>query len=146
MLVERMLPIARKRLATMVESAPVIEAARLLHRGTDIVVVCDPIGRLSGVITKGDVVSQISHCCGASCTTGAIAVMTREVATCHPRDALDDVWALMRDRVLKNIPVIDDEHYPLGVLSANDALQELLKEVEDEDTLLKDYVMGIGYR
>jgi hypothetical protein len=30
------------------------------------------------------------------------------------------------------------------VLSANDALLELLKEAEDEDTLLKDCVMGIG--
>lgn len=73
-----------------------------------------------------------------------MAVMTREVVTCHPRDTLDGVWALMRDRALKDIPIIDDERYPLGVLSANDALQEILKEAEDEGTLLKDCVMGIG--
>ena len=146
MLIERMLPTARERLITMPDSAPVIEAARLLHRGTDIVVICDVAGHLSGVITKGDVVNQISHCCGASCTTGAIAVMTRDVVICHPRDELGDIWTLMKDRTLKNIPIVDEERYPLGVLTANDAVQVLLREVEDEETLLRDYVIGIGYR
>jgi hypothetical protein len=35
---------------------------------------------------------------------------------------------------------------PIGVLNAGDALQALLKEEEDEESLLRDYVMGIGYR
>jgi len=35
---------------------------------------------------------------------------------------------------------------PLGVLYANDALQLLLKEAEYEEDLLRDYVMGMGYR
>lgn len=52
----------------------------------------------------------------------------------------------MKDRGLKHVPVIDAESRPLGVLYARDALQELLKEVEYEELLLRDYVMGIGYR
>ncbi|HET7412467.1 MAG TPA: CBS domain-containing protein [Pararhizobium sp.] len=145
-LIERMLPVARERLVTVVDSAPLIDAARLLHRGTDIVVVSDAAGHLAGVITKGDVVNQISHCQGASCTTGAVLVMTRDVITCHPHDALEETWAVMKTRGVKNVPITDDERYPLGVLAAQDALQVLLREVEDEEALLRDYVMGIGYR
>jgi len=31
------------------------------------------------------------------------------------------------------------------VLNARDALQALLEEVENEESLLRDYVMGIGF-
>jgi len=146
MLVQHILPKARERLVTITESAPLIDAARLLHKGNDIVVICNSARRLSGVITKGDVVSQISHCSGSSCTTSAIGVMTHDVVVCHPRDTLEGVWTVMKDRALKNIPIIDEDRCPLGVLAANDAFQVLLQEVEDEEALLRDYVMGIGYR
>ncbi len=33
----------------------------------------------------------------------------------------------------------------MGVLHARDILQVLLEESEDEESILRDYVMGIGY-
>ena len=51
----------------------------------------------------------------------------------------------MKERGLKNIPVTDQDFRPVGVLNARDVLKVLLKEVENEETLLRDYVMGIGY-
>ena len=60
MFVEEMVPAARERLVTIREDAPLIEAAGLLSAGTDIVLVCDDEGRLAGVVTKTDVVRQIS--------------------------------------------------------------------------------------
>lgn len=72
MFVDRLLPIAQQKLATIADGAQLIEAARLLRDvGTDIVAVCTPDGVLAGVITKTDVVGQISHCQGQSCTTPA---------------------------------------------------------------------------
>ena len=145
MLVERLLPGARERLVTVTSDAPLIEAARLLRVGTDIVIVCDPAGTLAGVITKTDVVAQISHCQGASCVTPASLVMTRSVVVCRPGDWLNEVWSIMNQRGLKNIPVTDAETRPLGVLSSRDTLQVLLDETESEESLLRDYVMSIGY-
>ncbi len=72
--------------------------------------------------------------------------MTRETVTCLPRDWLREVWSTMKVRQLKNIPVAAENLKPIGVLNAGDALQALLKEEEDEESLLRDYVMGIGYR
>ena len=145
MLVERLLPGARERLVTVTSDAPLIEAARLLRVGTDIVIVCDPAGTLAGVITKTDEVAQISHCQGASCVTPASLVMTRSVVVCRPGDWLNEVWSIMKQRGLKNIPVTDAETRPLGVLSSRDTLQVLLDETESEESLLRDYVMSIGY-
>lgn len=147
MFIEEILPAARNRLAKVSHDAPLMEAARLLAAANiNLVIVCDADGSLFGVITKTDVVRQISRCQGSSCTTAASAVMTRQLTACGPNDRLADVWALMKEHGLKHVPVIDAESRPLGVLYARDALQELLKEVEHEELLLRDYVMGIGYR
>ena len=51
----------------------------------------------------------------------------------------------LRDHKLKNIPIVDEDLRPLGVLHARDILQVLLEESEDEESILRDYVMGIGY-
>ena len=146
MLVERMLPAARKRLFTIRDDAPLIDAATLLRDlGTDLVVVCSSDKLLAGVITKTDVVRQISHCRGTGCTTAASTVMTRTVILCRPGDLLHKVWSIMKERGLKNSPMVDQDSRPIGVLNARDALEALLEEVEYEEVLLREYVMCVGY-
>ena len=147
MFVERMVTTARDRLVTISHGAPLIEAARLLGTSkTDLVVVCGSGGQLSGVITKTDVVRQISRCQGSSCTVAVSAIMTDDVVFCRTTDQVSDIWAIMKERRLKNIPVTDEASIPIGLLNARDALEVLLTEVEQEETLLRDYVMCVGYR
>jgi len=62
MFVDDMLEAARARLVVIADDAKLIEAARLLTSGTDLVVVRDGAGILQGVVTKTDVVRQISVC------------------------------------------------------------------------------------
>jgi CBS domain-containing protein len=145
MLVETLLSAARTKLVTIADDAPLIQAAKLLRAGTDIVVVCGSTGFLSGVITKTDVVRQISSCQGATCISAAALVMTRDVVVCRPTDWLHEVWSKMKERGFKNVPITDPDSRPMGVLNARDVLQVLLKEVENEESLLRDYVMGIGF-
>ena len=42
--------------------------------------------------------------------------------------------------------VIDENSKPSGVVNAGDALRALMAEEKYEATLLRDYVMGTGYR
>lgn len=146
MFIEQLLPMARKRLVTMVHDAPLIEAAKLLNAGADLVIVCDAAGIMVGVLTKSDIVAQISRCQGASCRVAAASVMTRNVVLCQAHDLMHEVWARMQERGLKNVPVVDQDLRPLGLLHARDILQMLLSKSENDESLLRDYVMGVGYR
>jgi CBS domain-containing protein len=144
--VERILPAARERLITIGDDTSLIAAAALLRDlDRDVVVVHDTNGLLAGVITKTDIVRQISHCQGAACVTAASAVMTQAVVYCHPGDLLRDVWLIMKERRLKNIPILDHGCRPIGLLNARDALEALLEEVEYEEVLLREYVTCVGY-
>jgi CBS domain-containing protein len=140
------LPFASKRLVTIPLTATVVEAAKFLNYDrTSLIVVCGSDGAMRGVVTKGDVVRQISHCQGCSCTAKVSEVMTQDVVTCLPEQTLHDVWGVMKDKKLKQIPIADQQSMPLGLLYADEALEVLMKEVEDEQLLLREYVMGLGY-
>lgn len=146
-LVQTVLPAAAERLVTIPHSAQLVEAARLLsERNSNLVVVCDAGGVMRGVVTKSDVVKQISHCEGCSCTTLVTDVMSKHVIACRPEQKLYDVWQVMKEKHLKQIPVADEVSKPLGLLYASAALEVLMKDLEYEDLLLRDYVMGVGYR
>ena len=146
MFVEDMLETARAGLVTIADDAKLIEAARLLTAGTDFVVVCDGTGVLRGIVTKTDVVKQISLCQGATCQCPASLVMTRDVVLCRATDPLQDVSERMKARHLKNIPVVDGSNRPLGVLTARAILRVLLSDAEFEEAQLVGYVRGVGYR
>jgi CBS domain-containing protein len=146
MIIEALLPLGRERLATIGDGAPLIEAAALLRTGVDLVIVCHPDHSLAGIVTKTDVVDQISHCEGASCTCAVSTVMTREVLLCRPGDMLSTLWSQMKERGIKNVPLVDGDLKPVGIVTARDVLQVLLKDAESEESLLRDYVMGFGYR
>ena len=146
MRVETILPVALQRLITIQADAPLVDVAKLLcdtHRA--LVVVCDPDGVMVGVITKTDLVRQIARSQNLDTITAA-AVMTRDVTSCRSNDLLHDVLTTMKERGFVHIPIVDQQSRPSGVVNARDALQALLKEVKDDQLLLRDYVMGIGYR
>jgi CBS domain-containing protein len=147
MWVENILPRARERLAVVAVSGLVRHAAELMAKPhTDLVVVCDD-GVMVGIVTKTDILTQLTRSWNGSCLDLAVeAVMTREVASCRASDSLLALWLTMNERDIQRVPVVDLSSSPLGVVYGRDALQALLQEAQVEDGLLRDYIMGIGYR
>jgi predicted transcriptional regulator len=113
-IVEELLPKARERLITVADDVRLIEVAKLLHAGVDLVIVCDSAGLLEGVITQTDIVAQISQCQETNCITSAELVMTRDVVLCVPKDLLHEVWTRMKIRALKHVPSLMRNPGPLG--------------------------------
>ncbi len=139
--------ITRSRLATTFVDSPLVDVAKLLtNTQISLVVVCDSNGAMAGIITKTNIVRQIGVCLGAACRVAAADAMTADVAHCHPADFLPDVLAMMQTCGFVHVPVVDEQSKPLGVVNARDALRSLMAEGEYEEALLRDYVMGIGYR
>jgi CBS domain-containing protein len=145
--VEKIVPVARERLVTIRDDSPLTEAAKFLDgKHINLVVVCDGSGAMVGIVTRTDVVRQMAFCQGCGCTAAAAAVMTRKVTSCRPSDLLHDVWSIMKEKKLLHVPIVSDDLRPLGVINARDALLVLLEGAEYEEGLLRDYVVGIGYR
>ncbi|HEU4407108.1 MAG TPA: CBS domain-containing protein [Polyangiaceae bacterium] len=90
------------------------------ERDCGCVPVTDAEGRVVGVITDRDV-------CIAAWTQGkrlseipTSLVMSREVYTCGPADTLDGAEAVMRQRRVRRLPVVDASGRLVGVLSLGD--------------------------
>ena len=145
--VEKIVPVARERLVTVRDDAPLVDAAKFLDgKHINLVVVCDKAGAMVGVVTRTDIVRQMALCQGCGCTAAAATVMTKDITYCRPRDLLHDVWSIMKEKKLLHVPIVGDDLRPLGVINARDALLVLLEGSEYEEGLLRDYIMGIGYR
>lgn len=146
MFVGGMLESGRTTLVTINGERPLIEAAGQLGAETDILAVIGPTGMLLGIVTKTDVVRQMAVCDGTGCRCAVSTVMTTAVTTCTASDPLQDVADRMKRQNLKNIPVIDAEGRPIGMLTARSVLRVLLGDAEYEEAQLVNYVKGIGYR
>jgi len=147
MRVESILPVARQRMNTIQASGSLVEAAKLLldtHKA--LLIVCHDDGAMAGVITKTDIVKQVARHGGVVDKIRISNVMTEAVTYCRGEDALHDVLALMKTKGLVHVPIVDQSSRPRGVVNARDALQALLREVKDEELVLRAYIMGIGYR
>lgn len=102
MLVDAILPTAQAKLVTIDQNAPLVDAAKLLaHKEANLLVVCDPNGNLAGVVSKTDVVRQMSTCEGSNCVTPVSSMMSRRVLTCRRGEPLKEVWSEMKKHGLK---------------------------------------------
>ena len=145
-LVRDMLAAAANQVVSIAADSHLVDAARLLVTGTDILIVCNREGILQGVVTKTDIVRQMSLRERAACDGQIATVMTCDVILCRDTDLLYDVSIRMKERHVKNIPVVDGNNRPIAVLAARAVLRVLLGDAEYLEAQLIDYVEGVGYR
>ena len=139
--------VARSRLLTTEKDALLAEVAAMLSSAQiSVVVVCDAAGVAIGTITETVLVRCLGLGQADFFTTRAADVMTREFTSCASDDVLSAVLSMMHRRGLIHVLIVDSARKPLGVLNARDGLRALLAAGNQEEELLRNYVMGIGYR
>lgn len=140
MFIERLLPLAREWLVTIPEDAPPSQAPDLSATQADLVKPrrthdrrdhaqrhCAPCRR----------VREGSPGCGGFSHDARCRALPSN-------DTLGSVWERMQLRKRKNIPVVEAESRPVGVLYARDLLQVLLRDSEDEESMLRGCGIGVG--
>ena len=146
-LVKHILEAARKRLVVLSREASLFDVARILaNRDTPLVVVCDSDGIAVGVISSSHVVNVLATAGVDALCFNAGAIMTKPVLSCHVDETLQEVWAVMNSQTLPCAPILDDDGRAQGVVHARDIAIALLDEVNYEEVLLRDYVLGVGYQ
>lgn len=145
-LVHHILDDARKRLAVLSRDAPLCEAAAILaNPDTPLVVVCDGDGVAVGVVAKLDIVKVLAGARAEAVKMTIGDIMTQSVFSCKTDQELQGLWETMNARSLRCIPVLDASGRPQGVVHARELARALLAEVSEEEVLLRDYVLGVGY-
>jgi CBS domain-containing protein len=144
--VKDILEAAQKRLAVVSREASLVEAAQAVaNPNTPLAVVCDSDRIVVGVIAPSHIVKALASTGTAASDLSAGAIMTEPVLTCHIDDPLQQVWSIMNSRTLPCAPILDQDGRPQGIIHARDVAMVLLEEVNYEEGLLRDYVMGVGY-
>jgi len=146
-LVQHLLEDARKRLAVLSRESPVCEVAEIMaNPNTPLVIVCDSEGIAVGVVSKTDIVNALAGARAAAVEMKAAEIMTHSVLSCHVDQTLQGVWETLNARSLRCVPILDAAGRPQGVVHARDLARALLNEITEEEVLLRDYVLGIGYQ
>jgi CBS domain-containing protein len=146
-LVKHVLEAAQKRLAVLSLEASLLDAARILKsRDTPLVVVCDGDGIAVGVIASGHILNALATAGVDALSLNAGAIMTKPLLSCRVDEYLQEVWVAMNSRTLPCAPILDEDGRVQGILHARDVALALIDEVNYDEVLLRDYVMGVGYQ
>lgn len=70
------------------------------------------------------------------------SIMTVLVCSCTPSDSVTSVMALMTERRVRHVPVLDDSERLVGIVSIGDLVKSQISQLQFERDQLQDYVSG----
>jgi len=130
---ERLRILSRRQPVTVLPGTSLAECVRAIQRtGTgDSVFVCDPSGRLTGVLTERDIFARI--------VVGSVdlrepveRLMTTEPRTLDFDDTIRDAIVLMQTGRYRNVPVVDADGRLVGVVRQSDIIKYLAESFPEE--------------
>jgi CBS domain-containing protein len=142
MLIHHVLQRKGAEVVTIRADAPLTRAlSTLAEHNIGAIVVADERGSVVGIISERDVVRALAAG-GTAALDGTVGdLMTATVTSCGPRATVDDVMALMTERRIRHVPVIDDGAL-VGIVSIGDVVKTRIGELETERETLHDYLSG----
>jgi len=105
------------------------------------VVVCSDHRRLAGIVSERDVVRRLADEPGLL-DTPVKSIMTgvAELHTCTATDTVDSLAAIMTERRVRHVPVVDDDGLLAGIVSIGDVVKSRIRELQFERDELEHYV------
>jgi CBS domain-containing protein len=120
----------------------VLDAAEQMNaRGTGSVLVMED-GKLIGIFTERDLMRRVVAVRKSADATSLRDVMTTALVTCTPDATTSDCGALMSERRIRHLPVIDGDQV-LGVITTGDLLAHELREKEATIQQLEAFVFYV---
>jgi len=98
-------------------------------------------GRLIGVFTERDYSRSLPLAERSSKETKIGEVMTRRVAVVHPEQAVEECMALMTEKRVRHLPVLDGEQL-VGIVSIGDLVKSIIAEQQFIIEQLERYITG----
>lgn len=130
---ERLRVLSRRQPVTVRPGTRLAECLRAIQRsGTgDSVFVCEPDGRLTGVLTERDIFGQIVGG-RVDLNQPVEQLMTREPRTLDLDDTIRDAIVLMQTGRYRNVPLVDAGGRLVGVVRQSDIISYLAELFPEE--------------
>ena len=130
---ERLRVLSRRQPVTVLPGTSLAECVRAIQRtGTgDSVFVCDPSGRLIGVLTERDIFGRIVGG-DVDLAKPVESMMTTTWHHLHVEETVRDAIELMQTGRYRNVPLLDDEDHLHGVVRPQDILKFLAETFPEE--------------
>lgn len=123
------------------KTATIAEAAKLLtDRRIGALVVKDPKGRLSGIISERDLVQAIAQGGAGALDQPVGDHMTPDPQTCGESDTVESLMETMTHGRFRHVPVLDGEDRLCGMISIGDVVKSRIAETVSEAAALRDYI------
>ncbi|HOM12414.1 MAG TPA: CBS domain-containing protein [Rubrivivax sp.] len=96
-------------------------------------------GRLVGILSERDYTRKIALQGRSSKDTLVKEIMTREVLYVTPRTRTRECMALMAEKKIRHLPVIDGDTV-VGMISVRDILDDIIADHEETIAQLENYI------
>ena len=122
-LVKHLLDNKSTEIISITEDASVLDAIKLMaERSVGSLLVMDG-DVMQGIVTERDYARKVIIKGRASDTTRVAEIMTAEVCTATVDQTVNDCMTIMTNRRIRHLPVVDDDHNLVGIISVYDVLQ-----------------------
>jgi CBS domain-containing protein len=134
---------ASTEIHTIAPDATVFEGiSRMVQRGVGALLVRGSQGLL-GIVTERDYLRKVALEGRTSRTTSIEEIMTAPVVVVCSRDKLDYCMALMTERRVRHLPVVDDGRLT-GIVSMGDLVAKQVDDQKTEIGRLVEYIQTGG--
>ena len=126
---------------TIAPTAPVLEAIKLMaekHIGALLVLEGE---RVAGIVTERDYARKVVLKSRSSADTPVRDIMTAEVMFVRPDQTCEECMALMTDKRLRHLPVMDGDRL-IGLVSIGDLVKEVISDQQFTIAQLQHYISG----
>jgi CBS domain-containing protein len=124
-------------------TATVLDAATLMNeKGIGAMLVCEN-NRPVGIFTERDVLRRIVAAERAPSKVTLGEVMTTGIATCTRETDIEKCAAIMTERRIRHLPVVDQAGAIVGLVSIGDLVAHRVEEQQDKIETLNRYIYDV---
>ena len=98
--------------------------------------------QLAGIFSERDYARKIILLGKSSKETLVREIMTEKVLYAHPEHTTDDAMALMTEKHIRHLPVLDADKRVIGMVSIGDVVKETISEQAFLIKQLEHYIAG----
>jgi CBS domain-containing protein len=134
-----------RQIWSIAPDASVFDALRLMADKEVGALLVLETGKLVGIVSERDYARKVILKGKSSLDTPVREIMTPKVICVRPQQTIQECMALMTDKRIRHLPVLDDDKV-IGVVSIGDLVKAVIEEKDFMIQQLENYITGHRYR